>query len=102
MKLVKIMNFIRGITHKYHSATIRHSACHLGKIAHIAIPSDKHKYHSDVPRGIWAYPWEWQLVQFCAISHLVRQKFKLGCYIIIITHLETFCTSKIQNWLHPP
>ena len=65
----KIRNFIRGITYKYYSATIRHSACHLGKIALVAIPSDKPKYHSAAPRGIWAYPREWQLVQFCAISH---------------------------------
>ena len=75
LKVVKISNFIRGINHKYHSATIRHSAWHLGKIALVAIPSDKPKYHSAAPRGIWAYPREWQLVQFCAISHSVCQKF---------------------------
>ena len=36
------------------------------KIALVAIHSDKPKNHSAAPRGFWAYPREWQLVQFCA------------------------------------
>ena len=36
------------------------------KIALVAIHSDKRKNHSAAPRGFWAYPREWQLVQFCA------------------------------------
>jgi len=38
-------------------------------------PAYKPKYHSASPRGIWAYPEEWQLMQFCGISHPVCQKF---------------------------
>ena len=49
--------------------------CNLGKIALVAIPSDKPKYHSASPHGIWAYPRECQLVQFCAIPHSGCQKF---------------------------
>ena len=35
------------------------------KIARVAIPEDKPKYHEAQPSGIWAYPREWQRVLFC-------------------------------------
>jgi len=35
------------------------------KIARVAIPKDKPKYHEAQPSGIWVYPREWQRVQFC-------------------------------------
>ena len=35
------------------------------KIARVAIPKDKPKYHEAQPSGIWVYPREWQQVQFC-------------------------------------
>ena len=34
------------------------------KIARVAIPEDKPKYHEAKPSGILAYPREWQRVQF--------------------------------------
>ena len=35
------------------------------KIAQVAIPEEKPKYHEAQPSGIWAYPREWQRVQLC-------------------------------------